>query len=209
MGDAIGFGIPMVPHIVAGTSISYVDRLIVSSRLGSESLGIYMVAMQVGMGMMAIIEPLNKALAPWLFSQLSKGHEDLRRTIVKRTYQLFAALILAGMALWLVSWWLFHLFIAPEFGDAKFLIPWMIGGFAFQGMYYGVVNYMFYAERTGLLSMVTGTTALCGGLLSYALVSTIGIEGAGASFMLNNLILFLLVWLVASRTVKMPWRAWR
>jgi O-antigen/teichoic acid export membrane protein len=88
----------MLPHIVAGTAITYMDRLVVSSQLGTESLGIYMVAMQVGMGMIALIEPLNKALAPWLFERLSKGaNQEVRHMIVQRTYQLYIALAIMGI----------------------------------------------------------------------------------------------------------------
>ena len=85
------------------------------------------------------------------------------------------------------------------------LIPWMVAGFVCQGMYYTQVNYLFFVERTGRLSMVTGATAVGGVLISFALTRTFGLQGAGASFLINNLILFLLVWLVASRAVPMPW----
>jgi hypothetical protein len=68
---------------------------------------------------------------------------------------------------------------------------------------------MFYAERTGTLSIVTGSTAALGCLVSYGLTSAFGLVGAGASFLLNNSLLFLLVWLATSKAVPMPWRLWR
>ncbi len=203
--DMLRFGVPLVPHIMAGTAITYMDRLVVTSMLGTERLGIYMVAMQFGMAMIAVIEPLNKALAPWLFGQLSKNDESVRRVIVKRTYQLFLLLIAGGMLLTLAANLLFDLLVAPEYAAAKALIPWMVGGFVCQGMYYTQVNYLFFAERTGRLSMVTGATAVCGVLISSLLTRAYGLQGAGASFLINNLIMFLLVWLVASRAVPMPW----
>ena len=81
----------------------------------------------------------------------------------------------------------------------------MVAGFVLQGMYYSVVNYMFYAERTGRLSLVTGTTAVVGCVISYALTSAFGMQGAAASFLVNNTLMFLLVWLVAAKAVPMPW----
>lgn len=203
------FGVPMLPHIAAGTAITYLDRLVVSSLLGAESLGIYMVAMQVGMAMIALIEPLNKALAPWLFKQMTKGHDEVRRMIVKRTYQLFVMLTLVGALIALAAHLLFDQLIGTQFSGARPLIPWMIAGFVMQGMYYTVVNYMFYAERTGTLSMVTGSIAVLGCLVSYGLTSAFGLQGAGASFLINNSLLFLLVWFAASRAVPMPWRLGR
>ncbi len=200
------FGVPMLPHILAGTAITYLDRLVVLSLLGAESLGIYMVAMQIGMAMIALIEPLNKALAPWLFDQLSRGQAGVRQMIVKRTYQLFAMLTLVGTLVAVTAQLLFDHVIGAKFGPARALIPWMIAGFVLQGMYYAVVNYMFYAERTGTLSMVTASTAVVGCLVSYGLTSTFGLQGAGASFLVNNALLFLLVWFAASKAVPMPWK---
>jgi O-antigen/teichoic acid export membrane protein len=204
--DMLRFGGPLVPHIVAGTAITYMDRLVVTSMLGTERLGIYMVAMQFGMAMIALIEPLNKALAPWLFQQLARNDEGVRRMIVRRTYQIFLLLVVCGALLALAAHLLFDHLVAPEYADARTLIPWMVAGFVCQGMYYTQVNYLFFVERTGRLSMVTGATAVGGVLVSFALTRAYGLQGAGASFLINNLIMFLLVWLVASRAVPMPWR---
>lgn len=207
--DLVAFGVPMLPHIVAGTAIIYMDRLVVSSLLGAESLGIYMVAMQVGMAMIALIEPLNKALAPWLFEQLSKGPPEVRRMIVKRTYQLYMVLAGIGVLVAGAAHLFFEALIGAQFAAARPLIPWMVAGFVLQGMYYSVVNYMFYAERTGRLSLVTGTTAVAGSVISYTLTSAFGLQGAGASFLVNNALMFLLVWIVAAKAVPMPWRLGR
>jgi O-antigen/teichoic acid export membrane protein len=205
MRNLVFFGVPMLPHIVAGTAITYVDRLVVSSQLGTESLGIYMVAMQIGMGMIALIEPLNKALAPWLFERLSNGGLQVRHMIVRRTYQLYTALAIMGVLVASVANIFFDTLVGEKFSSARSLIPWMVAGYVLQGMYYSVVNYMFYAERTGRLSMVTGTTAAVGCAISYTLTSAFGLHGAAASFLLNNTLMFALVWVVAAKAVPMPW----
>ncbi|MCU6433901.1 oligosaccharide flippase family protein [Undibacterium sp. Jales W-56] len=199
------FGLPMLPHVAAGMAISYVDRIVVSSLLGAESLGIYMVAMQVGMSILALTEPLNKALAPWLFAQLSNGNVEVKHMVVRRTYQLFAILIFVGLMVVIIADLLFDQLIGPHFDMAHNLIPWMVAGFVIQGMYYSVVNYMFYAEKTGTLSVVTGSVAIVGSLLSYLLTARFGLAGAGVSFVLINSLLLLMVWIVASKAVPMPW----
>lgn len=199
------FAVPMVPHIMAGTAITFIDRVLVSSLLGVDSLGIYMVAMQIGMAMSVLIEPVNKALAPWLFEQLSKNDARVNRAVVRNTYLFYVGLVAAGLIVTVVARLLFDRVIGIQYAAAKPLIPWLVAGFVFQGMYYTVVNYIFYVERTGRLSAISTTTALFGSLLSYLLISQVGMAGAGISFALTNLALFVLVWLVASRLVPMPW----
>ncbi len=203
--ELFAFGLPMIPHILAGTVLTYIDRVMVSSILGVDSLGIYMVSMQIGMAMIVVIEPLNKALAPWLFEHLAKNDRRVNLMVVRNTYFFYLGLAILGLIVTALSHVLFDAFIGIQYANAKALVPWMVAGFVFQGMYYSVVNYLFYAEKTGKLSTVSSGSAVFGALMSYALISNFGMVGAGISFAFNNLILFILVWLVASRVVSMPW----
>jgi len=164
-----------------------------------------MVGMQIGMAMSLLIEPMNKAFAPWLFEQLAKRDPSVNRMVVNYTYRFYVGLIAAALVVIIASQALFDRVIGAQYAAAKPLIPWMVMGFVFQGIYYSVVNYIFYAERTGKLSMISSASALCGSLLSYVFVSQWGMAGAGVSFALTNLVLFVLAWLLASRVVPMPW----
>jgi O-antigen/teichoic acid export membrane protein len=164
-----------------------------------------MVAMQIGLAMSLVIEPLNKALAPWLFEQLSKQDAATNRMVVKNTYRFYLVLGVIGLVVVGAAHLFFDYLIGPKFHEAKPLIVWMVLGVVFQGMYYSVVNYLFYAEKTGRLSVVSSLTAASATLVSYLMISKFGITGAAVSFAVNNCILFLLVWLVASKAVPMPW----
>ncbi len=199
------FGVPMLPHIVAGSALIYLDRVVVSTLLGTDSLGLYMAAMQTGMVLVVLIEPLNKALAPWLFQQLAAADGLPRPVIVRRTYQIWAGLVAAGCVLATLATYFFDTLVGERYVAAKGLVPWMVAGFVLQGMYYTVVNYLFYAERTGRLSVMSGITACVGCGVSYGLTSAYGLDGAGASFAINYALLFVLVWFAAARAVPMPW----
>lgn len=165
-----------------------------------------MAAMQIGMVMIALVEPLNKALAPWLFRQLARNDEAVRRMIVRRTYGLFVALALVGVVLAAAAWLLFERLVGAAYAEARPLVPWMVAGFVLQGMYYAVVNYLFFAERTGRLSATSSTVAVVGVGVSTLLTSQWGLVGAAVSFTINNALLLLLVWAVAAASVPMPWR---
>lgn len=201
----VAYGIPALPHTVAGIGLMYSDRLMVSSLLGAESLGIFTVALQLGMAMSLINEPLNKALAPWLFEKLSKSDAGLNREIVKSTYVLFVLLVLVGILFAALLPIIFDQIVGPGYSKARVLLPWFILGFVFQGMYYTVTNYLFYAEKTGRLSIASGLAAIIGCAVSFGLTSTNGLEGAAISFAIGNALLFIFVWLAAASAVPMPW----
>lgn len=199
------FSGPLMPHIVAGSIISSLDRLVVSTKLGADGLGIYMVAVQIGMAMIILIDPLNKALMPWLYAQLRKNSEHVRRMVVIRTYQLFVVLVIIGGLLCVVADYFFYKIIDVQYSAARSLIPWFVAGFVMQGMYYTQVNYLFYAERTSRLSIITVSVAIVGTLISWKMTSLYSLEGAAASFLINNALLFVMVWFASSKTVSMPW----
>ena len=203
--ELLKFSGPLIPHIVAGTLISTVDRLVVSAKLGAENLGIYMVSVQIGMAMIILIDPLNKALMPWLYEQLKKDCEATRRMIVIRTYQLLIALVVVGCLLSVAADYFFDMVIDEQYAAARGLIPWFVAGFVMQGMYYTQVNYLFYAEQTGKLSLVTVSVTIVGTFVSWQITSIYSLEGAAASFFINSLLLFLFVWVASSRVVSMPW----
>ena len=152
---------------------------------------------------------LNKALAPWIFEQLSQSDGSVRIMIVRRTYQFFIVLILVGVLAGLTADFLFDYFIDIRYRAARPLIPWMLGGFVMQGLYTSVVNFLFFAERTGWLSAISCSVASLGALISWIMVGQYGIEGAAISFAFNNALLFFLVWIAAARAVPMPWSSVR
>lgn len=203
----LAFGLPLLPHVVAGSAIVYLDRLVVSSLLGADGLGLYMVAMQLGMVMVALVEPLNKALAPWLLQRLAASDASARQQIVRRTYQLQAALVLLGLVVAVAAMLLFEHLIGAPFARARMLVPWMVAGYALQGMYYTVVIYLFFAEKTGRLSVISCSVAAVGLVVSILATRQWGLAGAGASFVVNNALLLALVWAAAAHAVPMPW--WR
>lgn len=202
---AMRFSVPIVPHVLAGQLLVNLDRLMVSAVLGIESLGIFMVASQLGMAMSLVIEPLNRALAPWLFGALGDADEAKRRQIVLVTYGLFLGLVVLALVLAGLFFLLYDFVFPPEYAAAKAIIFPIAIGMAFQGMYYGVVNYVFYAEATIRLSLITTGTVAASLLTSYLLVSNFELMGAAISFMLTNAVLFLSIWFLSSRVVPMPW----
>lgn len=203
--DVLRFGVPMVPHVLAGQLLTNLDRLMVSYVLGVKELGIFMVASQLGMALSLVIEPLNRTLAPWLFERLSNGDEHDRERIVKGTYALFAGLFVVALMAAVAFVAIFDYIFPSEYATAKLIVLPVAIGMAFQGLYYGVVNYVFYAEATGRLSLVSSTTVMLGIPVSYLLCSHWGVMGAGISFMLINAALFFAVWRVARKVVTMPW----
>lgn len=204
--DALKFGIPLIPHSLAGWIKTGSDRLILMSILGMTATGIYTVAYQMGMLITIITVAFNKAWTPYLFKILSTSPtiED-KKKIVTFTYIYFLVILLLS----LFSSYLLEYIIPYILGDkfiksSVFIIYFFIAN-AFQGMYLMVTNYIFYVKKTYILAYVTFTTAIIHIILLYFLIDKDGIVGAAEATLISSIITFILVWIVSIKSYNMPW----
>ncbi|MDQ2924979.1 MAG: oligosaccharide flippase family protein, partial [Acidobacteriota bacterium] len=102
VSSLLRFGVPLIPHALAGSLMLTADRFAVASLLGREVLGIYGTAAQLGMAMSVVGDAMVKAASPWMYSQMSSRTTRASLRIVGATYLLIPISILVALGLWLV-----------------------------------------------------------------------------------------------------------
>lgn len=203
--DALSFSVPLIPHVFGMYLISSVDRFFINSTLGSEQAGIYMVAMQLSMGMVIIFDAVNKAFMPWLFKELSNSTFNERKHIVNKTYYYFILLVCIGALSFIISPYVLSLVAGEKYEAGKSVIGWLCLGQACLGMYLMVTNYLFYAKRTGQLSVLTIACGIFNVILLMLLITPFGIKGVAISFAISMFLRFLGTWYLAYKTKLVPW----
>jgi O-antigen/teichoic acid export membrane protein len=202
---ALRFGVPLIPHTCGALLFTSVDRFVVNGVLGSAATGLYQLAAQVGSIVMVGTDAINKAFSPWLYRHLSGATDITRRNIVKLTYFYFFAAITSGILFFMLPWNIAALIGGAHYSEAGPLVPYFILGHCIGGMYFMVVNYIFYTGRTGYLSVATLISGLIGLAAVFVLVGYVGVLGAGVAFVISKSIHFLSTWLISSRVFPMPW----
>ena len=203
---ALRFGVPLVPHILGFWMINMVDRLIVGAVLGPSEVGRYTAVYQIGMGIGLVQNSFNQAWTPWFFERLKGDLPEDKLLIVRITYGYFGLMLLSAVLLGVASPLLGRVLLGPEFRSASTLIGWIGLGYAFQGMYKMVTNYLFYSGDTGHLAAVSLGTGMVGAGLSYTGIRFYGLWGAALASSTTFLISFLATWWIAERAHPMPWR---
>ncbi len=206
---ALQFSLPLIPHSIGGLFIGIVDRLIVKEVLGIEQTGIYTVAYQIASVLNVLTMSFNTAYLPWLFSRLSKKDDAINISTVRYSYLFFIGIALIVMACCLSTPLIFKFFIGEKFQDASRHIYLLFIAFGFNGMYLVVTNYIFYAEKTYLLSISTLIIALTNIPICYYLTKVSGIHGAALSASISYGLLFIITWIMAIKIYPMPWFKWR
>lgn len=202
---ALQYGIPLIPHMISGILITYIDRLFITNMIGVGETGIYTVGYQVGMIISVLASSFNKAWTPWLYRQLDKGTELIKKKIVKFTYLYFVIILLLAFLLAFLAPWFMEFFVGEEFqGSTKFIL-WIALGYAFNGMYFMVTGYIFYTEKTYVLSILTFISVILNATFNYVLINIYGALGAAIATTLTYFFFFMIVWIWSNKIYKMPW----
>ncbi len=207
--QALSFGVPLTPHVLGAFLLLSADRFVINKELGLEMTGIYMVAFSLGSALNIVFSGINRAFSPWLFGQLKEDDEDKKRDIVKKTYIYFIFLIFMSIFAFFAAPPILKLIVGEKFHQAADVLPVLIIGQVFLGMYFMVTNYIFYVKKTKYLSYVTISSGAINIALLLLFIPIYGIYGAALAFSIANLSQFLFTWLVSAKVCRMPWALWR
>lgn len=192
--DALSFGVPLVPHVIGIFFLSSIDRFFINQQLGISEAGIYMLAVQLSLGMAVVFDAINKALIPWLFRALADKNPQQLQRLVKFTYLFFITVFGLGGLSFIIGPWIVTWIAGEEYQRASTVIGWLCLGQAFSGMYLMVTNYLFYVKKTGYLSLVTISCGILNVFLLIILMRLYGIVGVAMAFTISMFIRFILTW---------------
>jgi O-antigen/teichoic acid export membrane protein len=207
--EALKYGVPLVPHTLSGIFITGIDRFFINYMVSVSATGIYVIGYQVGMIIGLLARSFNQAWSVVLFKKLKENNFLAKVGIVKFTYIYFASII--GIALlwsWLAPYFL-NFFVGSDFQAAYKYVFWIALGYAADGMYYMVANYIFYSGKTYIITLITVIAAALNICLNYLLIKKIGPLGAAIATTICFFLSFLLTWIFAAKVVSMPWSFWR
>ncbi|MFW2608277.1 lipopolysaccharide biosynthesis protein [Aliarcobacter butzleri] len=204
--NALKFGIPLVPHTLAGIFLSMSDRIFLSNMLGNESVGIYSVAFQLSSAILIIMTSINQAWVPHLYEKLNSNPTvEEKRKIVIQSYKIMGIMAIIAVVFIVTISVIYQIFIDERYYDGINISRLLAVGFMFQGFYFMVTNYIFYMKKSSLLSMITINAAILNIILNYYLISIFGIYGATYTMIICWLFFFVITWIVSNKIYYMPW----
>ncbi len=191
------FGVPLVPGGLALYVVTYADRWFVQQYEGVDALGLYAVAAKFAMLMTLVVETFRKA---WWPVALDAMHADDGPATFREIARLYlglttaAAVFLAFIAPWLVSW------MAADIFHAAYPL---VGILAWQAVLYGLYLIlsagMWKSERTYLAAWLMGCAAVLNVLLNYWWVPLFGAMGAASATVTAYAAWVLASWWVSER----------
>lgn len=201
-----GYGVPLVPHVLAGVALGTADRWIVSAQFGTATLGFYGAAAQVGMVMATLVDAFVKAFNPWIYARLASPSCVDHQRATGAMYVAIPAFLAMGLVVGVALYWASTLLLGPRYHAASGLLPWFVLGGACSGIYLCTSGVFFFSGRTLLLSSITLTAATLGTAATWLLASRFGTEGAAMGYAATQALLALFANVAVRAHFDLPWR---
>lgn len=188
------FTLPLIFHSLGGYLIGFSDRFIILYYLDVKEVGIYSVAYQIGMIMSFVNNSFNQAYAPYLFLKLKEKNLSSLSLLKKINKYYFLLMIVLAITIYIFVPLIYKNLINEKFYVSSKIVLWVLLGYAFNGMYKIVVNYLFYYRKTKSIAYITVFSALINIVFCVLLVPQLGILGASVSTTIAFATMFLLVY---------------
>jgi len=204
--EALSFSSPLVFHTLGANLIGFSDRFFILFMLGLSDVGIYSVGYQIGMVVALLQNSFNQAWVPFFFEKLKQNVYAEKLRIVKITYAYFGFMLVLVLLFYFLTPYIYEYFIGSSYESGAVIVFWILIGYAFNGMYKMLVNYLFYLKKTKLVAFCTLGLALLNLILNYFLIQLNGIEGAAQATAITFFLLFVVMFILSERMYKMPWK---
>jgi len=208
--DALKFSAPLVPYSLAAWVRNGADKFLIVALVGTSATGLYSVGYQIGLIVSVLITAVNKAWGPYLLKILNTiPTEQEKKKFVVMTYGYGLGLLLFAYTLGVLAELFMPILVGEEFSGASEFVFWIALAYAFQGMNYMVVGYLFFQKKTVALAVSNVMIAIFHIALGYALIISLGPIGAAYATVISFFISFVWTWWLSQKAYPMPWNIFK
>lgn len=204
------FALPYLPASFAAMMVQVIDVPIVRHLTDDSTLGIYRANYKLGIFMMLIVSMFQYAWQPFF---LTNAKEKDAKELFSKVLTLF---VVAASLLWVVL----SLFIddiasfefmpgrsliGKEFLSGVHIVPIILLGYLFFGMYINFQAGLYIEEKTKYFPLITGLGAASNVIVNFLLIPVLGIYGAAIATLISYLVMAAGLFIVAQRFYKIEY----
>jgi O-antigen/teichoic acid export membrane protein len=208
--DALRYGIPLIPHVLAQQALVYADRYLIVAYLGAAATGIYGVAYLPASAVTILAMALNKAFTPQLYHGLAQWNSAETRAekstalrLVQRPLQIWMGLVMAGGVLAAQFGTALLPFVTPsEYRAATSIVALTVLGTTLHGAYLVAVNVQFFFGTTRRLAVASVGCAGLNVALNAWWLPSLELYGAALATVVAYAVLAGILWTAGVRILR-------
>jgi O-antigen/teichoic acid export membrane protein len=194
LNKLIKFGLPYLPGSIAAMIVQVIDRPVVLALTDEKTLGIYQANYKLGIFMMLFVSMFQQAWQPFfLINAKEKNAKELFSKILT-LFVLISSLIWIILTLFVEDFARFEFLpgksiIGKEYLSGIIIVPIILLGYLFNGMYYNFQAGIYIEEKTKYFPYVTFSGALANVAVNVLLIPKMGVIGAAIATLASYIIM--------------------
>lgn len=191
--------IPLIPHALSGIVLGSSDRIMITNYCGSEDTALYSLAYNISMFANLLWTSMNQAWAPWLYDNMHAKNEKAIIRNSKLYLGVFTVLILGVL---LITPEMILILGGKQYYAARYVMPPVIAGCAFQFIYGMYVNIEIFEKKTFTISIGTMAAAALNLFLNWVFIPRYGYLAAAYTTMVGYFALLLFHYYIVNKIAK-------
>ncbi len=193
------FGIAFLPAGLASMIIQVIDRPILQQMTNLDTVGLYQANYKLGIFMMLFVSVFQYAWQPFL---LAHSQEKDSKQVISKVLTYFT--LLGSIILIFLTYFIFLIATTKIFGksliafnywDGLYIVPIVLLGYLFNGVYVVLTAGMLIKEKTYLAPLFTGTGALVNVVANILLIPKFNILGAAFATFLSYFVMSVMIYI--------------
>ena len=201
---ALAYGVPLVPHALAGWALELSDRAILARFVRLEEVGVYALGYQLGAAVGIVGSAFNSAWVPIFFGGLSRDDPAAERELARLATYFIAAIFFGYLAWALLCQQVIGWALAPGYGEAYRITRLVVIAYALNALYILPVNVLFWKRTTWQIPLITGAAGAVNVALNLILIPRFGVIAAAWNTIAGYLVLVVMAWFLAQRERRFP-----
>lgn len=173
---ALGFNIPLIPHYLSMMILGQSDRIMISRMVGTGEAAIYAVAYNIGLLMQLITNAISNSFNPYTYKAIQKKEY---KKIGENANFLLLLVAVAACGIMLLGPEIIHVFAAPSYYEARWVIPPVAVSTYFIFCYPLFSNMEFYFEEKKYVACASLIGAVANVILNAIFIPIFGFIAAG------------------------------
>lgn len=195
--EMMSYGWPILVVGIAGMVTLNIDKILIPELIGNGKdpmyeLGVYAASGKLAVLMALFIQAFRFSFEPFLFSHYNNEESKKVYSVIMNYFVIFGLLIFIGVIFYMD---ILKYFIGPQksgYHEALKIVPWMLMGFLFQGIFYTQSLWYKLTDKTrygAIFSVMGGIITL---VINILFIPKIGYMASAIGFFVSSLAITLL-----------------
>jgi len=193
------YSIPLIPYHLSGIILAQFDRIMINNIESTASAGLYSLGYNIGMLLLIVISSIQSAITPDFYKFINNKSFNRLDKLIKR---IFPIITISALGIILFAKEIVIILADKKFYPGLRVVPIVVIGYVFFGMFTIYQRYIGYSKKTILSSIAVLTAGILNILLNKLFIPRFGYIAGAYTTVISYFVQFWICWLVVKLILR-------